>query len=161
MAKGKKTEIKHRQVAIGDMRHLVELLWMDLTAPRMQGDYDASLNKTTVKRVWAAFETLAEVEFFNQANIEKSITDYIYIRWFPSFQYNSTQYYIRRRRVSTTDQPEYEYFDVISSDDLDKRREFIVLKCAIRAQEIDVPEPLPVLELKEDITSIMGGDFNV
>ena len=119
MPKCIKIRTKKRQVCIGDLNNLIKLQIRDIVAPVFGSpDYDEQF--TDAAEVWAGIDTVSGKTFFDGVGTETSITHYFYIRYDATVTSETWVEFDNRR------------FDILTTNNLDERKEFMQLVCVDR-----------------------------
>lgn len=119
MAECKKIYSKHRKVCLGGMRDQIILYDRAITAPA-SGSVDFTETFSNATTVWAMLETISGKEIFDGTNLVGVATHKFYIR------------YISDVTAQTWIKFKSQYFDIIDTQNLEERDEFLLLRCSIR-----------------------------
>jgi SPP1 family predicted phage head-tail adaptor len=108
---------KRRGVCAGDLDKRIVLQNRTLNPP-VFGDPDFTESFTAANTRWAGVETVAGKTFFDSVNqVDQTITHYWYIRYDATVTSQTWILYDSRR------------FDILATEDLDERHEFMRLIC--------------------------------
>lgn len=110
---------KNRKVCIGDLNKLITLQSRAITPPDF-GDPDFDETFTDGDDVWAAVNTVDGKTFFDGVNTDVNITHEFYIR------YDATV------TAETWVEMDDRRFDILRTNDLDERQDFMQLICVER-----------------------------
>lgn len=118
MAQCKKIRSQRRQICTGDLDRIITVEFRTITAPTSGVDFDESF--TLIEDVGAMIKSVRGETAFDKTNTERVITDNFYIRF--------------RSDVSAETWVEFQNdkYDIVDTEDLDKRHEFMLLKCTKR-----------------------------
>ncbi len=119
MSKCVKIRTKKRKVCIGDLRDLIKLQNRDILEP-IFGSPNFDEGFTDIAEVWAAINTVSGKEHFDDVGVGTTITHLIYIRY-DALVTSETWVEFNNRR-----------FDILDTEDVDERGEFLKLTCVDR-----------------------------
>ena len=110
---------KHRKVCAGDLRTLLKLQDRDITPPDFDSvDFDE--NFVDASEVWALVETVTGKTVFDGVNADINVTHMIFIR-FDATVTSETWVELEGKRL-----------DIISTENLEGRDEWLLLVCTDR-----------------------------
>ncbi len=121
---------KHRKSSIGDMVDRIIIHNRSITAPG-QGGVDFSESFTPESTVWANINTVSGETLFDGTNTERDVTHKIVVRWIPDL---TSENWIELQSG--------ELLDILPTENLDMRSEFILLKCSNRGTKSNLANEL-------------------
>lgn len=116
MARCQKIKRKKRQVCVGDLNKEIVLQNRNIAEP-LFGSPDFDENFTTIATVWAAVNTVSGKTYFDGVGTDINITHEIFIRYDATVTAESWVQFGGRR------------IDILNTEDLDERGEFMKLVC--------------------------------
>jgi len=121
---------KKRQANVGDMNDRI-IIHLRSIQPPSNGGVDFAEQFTPKRTVWALVNTVEGETFFDSSNIETVVTHEIIIRWFQGI---TSEDYIELADGTL--------LDILPTENLDNRAEFIKLKCTLRG-----PREIPINQI--------------
>lgn len=109
-----------RKVCVGDLNHRIKLLPRDMTEPGF-GETDFGEDFTGGVEAWAKVYTTAGKTIFNGVNTDVNVTHEIYIRFQSGV---GAETWVELQDGTR--------LDVVMSEDLDERKEWLLLLCTER-----------------------------
>ncbi len=109
--------IPHRKICLGDLRHRVILHSRDISAPGFDS-VDFGEVYTPIGRAWAAIKTTNGKVRFDGAAEDVALTHAVY-----------TRYRVDVTSESWVELSDGRLLDVVDFEDLDERREWLLLAC--------------------------------
>ncbi len=116
MPKCIKLQRKKRLPCVGDLNTEITLQDRAITPPTTTVDFSESFTENAV--VWAMMNTVRGKTAFDGAGVEKDISHEFTIRWLTGVD-SETWILIENER-----------YDIIDTEDLEERHEWLVLRCA-------------------------------
>jgi SPP1 family predicted phage head-tail adaptor len=119
----KKITRKHRQVCIGSLDTVITLKDRAITAPvEDEVDYTETFTENAI--VWANIQTTDRGEIiFDRTNEARVVSHLIYIRYLTGV---TAETWVEWENIN---------YDILSSEDLEERHDFLLLKCAKRGDK--------------------------
>lgn len=118
---------KRRAICIGDLDRLITLKNRAITPPTDGVDYTELFSDKPVENsplspgdVWSMIETVNGATVFDATNTERVYSHKFYIRWIPEVTAETWILF------------DGELYDIISVEDLDQRKEWLLLRATIR-----------------------------
>lgn len=123
---------KRRAICIGDLDRLITLENRAIQSPRDGVDYtELFTDKPIVDSplspgdVWSMIETVSGKTVFDSTNIERVYSHKFYIRWIPDVTSETWILFDGER------------YNILSVEDLDARKEFLLLKATARGISVN------------------------
>lgn len=117
MARCTKIRRKKRRACVGDLTDLISIQNRNVTAPDFNSaDFNADFSDEA--NVWAGINTVHGKTFFDGVSTEVNITHEILIHFDETVTSSSWVLFESRR------------FDILDTEDLDERHEYMILTCA-------------------------------
>lgn len=116
MAKCVKLQRKRRKPCIGDLDTLITLQDRTITAPTTSVDFSETFTENSI--VWAIVNTVRGKTEFDDADVERSITHEFTVRFIAGVD------------SETWVLLEDERYDIIDTEDLEERHDWLILRCA-------------------------------
>lgn len=111
---------KRRGVCAGDLNRRIKLNQRTLDAPQTGVDYGHTFTSTDT---YASVETVGDKEIFGGTNMDERITHIFIIR----YRDITAEWWITYRDV---------LYDIVGTEDLDERGEYLALKCNVRGSNL-------------------------
>lgn len=129
MAECVKIRTKHRKPCIGEMRWRIDIYNPTITPPNLTDEVDYTVTIEPEATVWATVKTLPNVSFFDDMNVEQVVSHEFIIRYREGISREKNIRY-----PSGTGQ----YYNIVYSENLENRNEFILMRCNLKGSETHV-----------------------